>query len=54
MEQAVAAAILLLQLELMKLVGMGVLGHEILPEQIEPRLEPYTREAVLALSEMLK
>jgi 6,7-dimethyl-8-ribityllumazine synthase len=54
MGQAVVTAILSLQLELMKPVGMGILGPEILPEQIEPRLEPYTREAVLALSEMLK
>ncbi len=49
MGHAVANAIINLQLEFMKPVGMGILGPEILPEQIEPRLLPYARAAVEAL-----
>jgi len=42
-----------LQLEFMKPVGLGVLGPEILPEQVEPRLEKYARAAVEAVHAML-
>ncbi len=50
MGQAVASAIINLQLEFLKPVGMGILGPEILPEQIAPRLLPYARAAVEALN----
>lgn len=54
MGQAVVSAIIGLQLELSKPVGVGILGPEILPEQIDVRLVPYARDAVLALSAMLR
>lgn len=53
MAQAVFPAIIQLQLETNKPVGMGILGPEILPEQIEERLLPYARAAVEALKKML-
>ncbi len=53
MGQAVTSALIQLQLEFMKPIGMGILGPEILPEQIEKRLKPYAKGAVLALKEML-
>lgn len=53
MGQVVHEAIIGLQLEFMKPVGMGILGPEILPEQIGPRLRPYARTAILALKEIL-
>ncbi len=53
MGQAVTAAIIGLELELMKPVGMGILGPEILPDQILPRLRPYARAAVVAVADML-
>ena len=49
MGQAVASAIINLQLEFLKPVGMGILGPEILPDQIQSRLLPYARAAVLAV-----
>lgn len=52
MGQAVSAAIIDLQLEFMKPVGMGILGPEILPEQIKPRLLPYARAAVEAVTKL--
>ena len=42
-----------LQLETMKPVGVGLLGPEILPDQIPSRLRPYARHAVLAVHAML-
>ena len=54
MAQAVIKSIIDLQLEMMKPVGIGILGPEITPEQIQPRLEPYARDAVLAVSSMLR
>jgi 6,7-dimethyl-8-ribityllumazine synthase len=42
-----------LQMELMKPIGVGILGPEILPSQIPSRLKPYAKEAVIALKEML-
>ena len=54
MAQAVIKSIIDLQLETMKPVGIGILGPEITPEQIQPRLEPYARDAVLAVSSMLR
>ena len=54
MGQAVISAIINLQLEFMKPIGVGILGPEILPEQIGPRLLPYAKGAVLAVKEMLE
>ena len=53
MGQAVVNAIVDLQLQTMKPIGLGILGPEILPSQIPPRLRPYAREAVVALAEMI-
>lgn len=53
MGQAVLQSILQLQLDTMKPVGIGILGPEILPDQISPRLLPYARDAVRALAHML-
>lgn len=53
MGQAVLSALLALQLELMKPIGIGILGPEILPSQIPSRLRPYARDAVTALAGML-
>ena len=50
----VCDAIVRLQLEFMKPIGLGILGPEILPEQIAPRLDPYAREAVIATAQMLQ
>ncbi len=54
MGEVVMQAIIDLQLQTMKPVGVGILGPEILPEQIEPRLLPYAKAAVEALVVMLK
>ena len=53
MGQAVINAILNLQLDLMKPIGVGILGPEIQPGQIQERLVPYARDAVLAVRTML-
>jgi len=53
MGQAVISAILNLQLDLMKPIGVGILGPEIQPGQIQERLVPYARDAVLAVHAML-
>ena len=53
MGQAVINAILNLQLDLMKPIGVGILGPEIQPDQIQERLVPYARDAVLAVHAML-
>lgn len=53
MGQAVINAILGLQLDLMKPIGVGILGPEIEADQIQERLVPYARDAVLALHTML-
>ena len=42
-----------LMLETAKPIGLGVLGPEILPDQIEPRVLAYARKAVVAVAEML-
>ena len=54
MGQVVYDAIIRLQLEFMKPVGLGILGPEILPEQIEPRLEKYAAKAVEAMADMME
>lgn len=53
MGYAVINAIIQLEMELMKPIGVGILGPEILPSQIPSRLKPYAKEAVIALKEML-
>lgn len=53
MGQVVMHAVVNLELEFMKPVGIGILGPEILPEQINPRLLPHARQAVLAVAKML-
>jgi len=53
MAQSAIGAIINMQLELMKPVGVGILGPEIQPSQIESRLRPYGRDAVRALAHML-
>lgn len=53
MGQAVTQALINLQLEFMKPITFGILGPEILPDQIEPRLLPYAKKAVDAMAEML-
>ncbi len=54
MGQAVIGAIVDLQLELMKPVGVGILGPEIFPSQIDGRLRSYARNAVAAVAAMLE
>lgn len=54
MGEVVMQAIIDLQLQTMKPVGVGILGPEILPDQIEPRLLPYAKAATEALAVMLK
>ena len=53
MGQSLSDAVVGLQLEFMKPIGMGILGPGILPEQIESRLEPYAVAAVEAVGKML-
>jgi 6,7-dimethyl-8-ribityllumazine synthase len=53
MGEVVYDAIIRLMLEFMKPIGLGILGPEILPEQIPPRVRPYAREAVIATAQML-
>ena len=53
MGQAVTKSLIDLQLASMKPVGFGIIGPGAKPEQIEERLLPYAKNAVLALSEML-
>ena len=54
MAQGVIKSIIDLQLDTMKPVGIGILGPEITQEQIQSRLQPYARGAVLAVSSMLR
>ncbi|MBM3740862.1 MAG: 6,7-dimethyl-8-ribityllumazine synthase [Acidobacteria bacterium] len=54
MAQAVIQAIIGIQLETMKPVGTAILGPEIEPGQIPPRLRPYAAAAVRAVAAMLK
>lgn len=53
MAQAVIRSLIDLQLATMKPVGVGILGPDIHPSQIPPRLEPYARDAVRAARTML-
>lgn len=54
MAQSVFPAVLQLQLETKKPVGIGVIGPEVLDAQIEPRLLPHARAAVEAIHTMLQ
>jgi 6,7-dimethyl-8-ribityllumazine synthase len=54
MGQTVSDALVRLQLDFMKPVGMGILGPEIMPSQIAPRLKSYAAAAVEAVAMMLK
>ena len=53
MGQAVVDAIIRLQLQTMKPVGVGILGPNIHPSQIDSRLKSYARDAMAALAHML-
>jgi 6,7-dimethyl-8-ribityllumazine synthase len=52
MATAAIDAIIRIQLETMKPVGVGILGPDITPEQIPPRVRPYARSAVTAMNTM--
>ena len=52
MATAVVNAIIDIQLATMKPVGVGILGPDITPEQIPPRVRPYARSAVTAMNTM--
>lgn len=53
MGMVVHDAIVRIELETGKPVGLGILGPEILPQQVPPRAKPYAQRAVMALKEML-
>ena len=52
MAQAVTGALIGLQLEFMKPIGMGILGPGIFPSQISSRVRLYARAATMALCSM--
>lgn len=54
MGQTIMPAIINLELEYMKPVGIGILGPEILPSQIPSRLLPTAQKAVLAVARMIE
>ncbi|RME79634.1 MAG: 6,7-dimethyl-8-ribityllumazine synthase, partial [Planctomycetota bacterium] len=54
MGHTVFQAIVQLEMEYLKPIGLGILGPEIESHQIEKRLEPYAEKAVLAVYTMLK
>ncbi len=53
MGQSLMHFVMQLQLEFMKPIGLGVLGPDIEPEQMAPRVRPYARAAVEAVHAML-
>jgi 6,7-dimethyl-8-ribityllumazine synthase len=53
MAQAATHALIALQLEFMRPIGMGILGPDIIPSQIAARLRPYARAATVAVHHML-
>ncbi len=53
MGQSVSDAIISLQLEFMKPIGIGIIGPEVLPEQINVRLIPHAQNAIKALKTMI-
>ena len=54
MGQTVMDAIIRLQLDFMKPVGVGILGPDIKPSQIPPRVRPYARAAIKAVHAMIE
>ncbi len=54
MWHSVYDALIKLQLDYNKPIGLWILWPGILPDQIEPRIRPYSKAAVIALWEMLK
>jgi 6,7-dimethyl-8-ribityllumazine synthase len=54
MGHTVLQAVINLELEYMKPVGIGILGPEILPSQIPSRLLPTAQKAVLAVAQMIE
>lgn len=54
MGQSLMSVAMQLSIDYSKPVCLGVLGPDIEPDQIEPRLLPYAKKAVEALTEMLK
>lgn len=54
MGEVVYDAIIRLQLEFMKPIGLGILGPEILADQIASRVKPYAKAAVVAVAKMLE
>lgn len=53
MAQAVIGSVIDTQIRLNKPVGVGILGPEIYPSQIPPRLEGYAKAAVKSVHHML-
>jgi 6,7-dimethyl-8-ribityllumazine synthase len=53
MANSVISSIIALQLDLMKPIGVGILGPEILPEQIPERVRPYAKASIKAVDQML-
>lgn len=54
MGQSLMHFVMQLQLDFMKPIGLGVLGPDILPEQITPRVRPYAKKSIVAIAEMLE
>ncbi|PKU21526.1 6,7-dimethyl-8-ribityllumazine synthase [Telmatospirillum siberiense] len=54
MGQSVSDALIQLQLEFMKPIGIGIIGPEVHPSQIPPRLHPHADAAVAAVEVMLR
>ncbi len=54
MGEALMKIVMELQIEFMKPVTMGILGPDIEDDQIEPRLLPYAKKAIVALAQMFE
>lgn len=54
MGQSVSDALVGLQLEFMKPIGIGIIGPEVFPSQIAPRLNSHAVAAVAAVESMLR
>lgn len=54
MGQSVTKSIIELQLKHQKPIGMGIIGPEVFPSQIKPRLESYAKKAVKAVDSVFK
>ena len=53
MANSVISSIISLQLDLMKPIGVGILGPEIDPNQIQERVRPYAKASIKAVNHML-